>query len=327
MVEVIEEKAITLVRGKEVSYLSKIAQCPNCHNELYVGEINDENLDRIDEAYKKQENIITIDEINDILEMYCIGKRPLSKLLGFGEITVTRFLDGKIPSKKSSDVLKEVLSSTEKMREYVNNNKDESLKSACVKVLESIGEIERIKSASKIEQMAQYLLINLEDTTNMAINKLLHFAQVVNYMVYGNPLFRDESQAWIYGPVYVNIYQKYKRYQKDVILPIVKNDNLLDLNQQEREVLDKIILYFGCYSAITLRNMTHVENIWIDARKGLGKKESSEEPIKLKDVEQYAIKLKRILGIESIEDIGTYSEYLRRCERNGNAVLDKVVGA
>lgn len=319
--DVIEERTEAIVRGKNVSYISKTAKCPICFNELYVSEINDENINRLEAAYRKQEDIISIKEINDILDMYHIGKRPLSRLLGFGEITVTRFLEGKLPSKKSSDILKGVLNSTEKMREYVDNNTDEALENACEKVVASIKEIESVKEASKIVQVTQYFLINLEDSTNMAINKLLHFAQVSHYMVFGTPLFVDESQAWVHGPVYSDIYQKYKKYRKDVILPTVKNDRILNLTSQERDILEEIILYFGCYSATTLRNMSHIENIWLDARDGLNKTESSEEPIKLKDIESYALMLRDVLDIKSVDDIQKYSDYLRNCELNNSIAI------
>lgn len=318
---IIQETVTAMVRGKTVSYISETAVCSNCSSRLYVPQIHDANLDRMDEAYKKQEDIITIEEINNILEMYHIGKRPLSRLLGFGEITVTRFLNGKLPSKKSSDILKSVLNSTSKMRKYVEKTTDDSLKSACEKVLKSIDELEQMKNAPKVEQISQYFLMNLEDTTNMAINKLLHFAQISNYMVYNKPLFDCESEAWIHGPVYPVIYQKYKKYKKDVITPIIKNDNLLNLDKREKELLDKVILNFGCYSSVTLRNMTHFENVWIDARKGLKDNEPSNEVIKLEELEKYAHQLKEILDIKSINDINKYSDYLKDCEYNNKLAV------
>ena len=321
MYNIIEKSVTAVVRGRTVTYMSQAAICPNCGSELYIPQIHDTNLDRLDTAYKKQEDIISIKEINDILEMYHIGKRPLSRLLGFGEITVTRFLDGKLPSKKSSDILKSVLNSTSKMREYVENNTDESLKRACDKVSESIDEIEKIKSADKTEQICQYILINLEDTTNMALNKLLHFAQISNYMIYDKPLFDCESQAWIHGPVYPSIYQKYKKYKKDVILPTIKNDKLLNLDKREKEILDKVITYFGCYSATALRNMSHVENVWLDARVGLNDDEASNQAIKLKDLEKYAQKLKEMLDIKSIDDINKYNTHLRNCELDNKPAI------
>ncbi len=313
---VVEKMTTKIIRGKNVSYMSKSAICPNCSKEIYVPEISDRNLERKIAAYKKNEDIISVSEINTILEMYRIGKRPLSKMLGFGEITITRFLNGKVPSKKSSDILKNVLISTEKMREYAQNNTDETLNSACLKVLEAIDGIEHLKNAPKIERIAQYFLIHLEGTTNMCLNKLLHFSQVFNFMIYGEPLFLCESEAWVHGPVYRTIYQKYKRCNNCAISPIIKDDKILNLTQKETKILDEIIVHFGCYSAITLRNMTHVENIWRDAREGLAENQISNNPIKLSDVGIYAQELKKILEIKLVNDSSIYSSHLRKCDLN-----------
>ena len=52
-----------------------------------------------------RDRIITIEEILEILEKYNIGKKPLSLVLGWGEVTIIRYLDGSIPDKLHSDVL------------------------------------------------------------------------------------------------------------------------------------------------------------------------------------------------------------------------------
>ena len=313
---VLEQMTTAIVRGENISYMEQIAICPVCNKELYVPEVNDGNLKRKIAAYKNNFDIIKINEIDSILEMYRIGKRPLSKLLGFGEITITRFLDGKTPSKKSSDILKGVLNSIEKMREYIEKNTDETLRSACSKSLEAIKEIDELKRASKIEHIAQYFLMKVEDITNMSLNKLLHFSQVFYFMIFGNPLFDDESQAWVHGPVYPEIYQKYKKHKNATISPIVRSDKLLNLSNEEKCVLDKIIINFGCYNAATLRNMTHVENVWKEARVGLKDEQISKEPIKLETLRLYAQKLREILVIQGIDDGEKYSWHLRQCELN-----------
>lgn len=56
----------------------------------------------------EQENI-SIEQIKTILNDYRIGKKPLGKLLGWGEVTIIRYLDGDIPTKEYSDKLKAIL--------------------------------------------------------------------------------------------------------------------------------------------------------------------------------------------------------------------------
>ena len=58
----------------------------------------------IDNAFREKEGLISVSEMELILDKYDIGKRPLSLLLGWGEGTLTRYLDGDIPTKQYSDI-------------------------------------------------------------------------------------------------------------------------------------------------------------------------------------------------------------------------------
>ena len=46
-----------------------------------------------------------------LMKIYKIGRAPLSLALGFGEVTIPRYLEGQMPSKEYSDIIKATLSS------------------------------------------------------------------------------------------------------------------------------------------------------------------------------------------------------------------------
>ena len=94
-----------------MEYEGKVAKCPVCGEELFNEYVNEYNQKKIKEKYKEENEIITVEEIEEILEKYNIGKRPLSLLLGFGEITITRYLEGYLPTPKNSKMLMEILNS------------------------------------------------------------------------------------------------------------------------------------------------------------------------------------------------------------------------
>lgn len=100
------QKMTNTIRGRVYEYNGEIAYCDACGKEIYIPEINDSNLKALYDVYRLQNEIVSTDMISGILEKYNIGKRPLSILLGWGEQTVSRYLDGNIPSKKYSDELK-----------------------------------------------------------------------------------------------------------------------------------------------------------------------------------------------------------------------------
>ena len=75
--EVKENNAKIEIKGKKYNYDRLIGYCKKCGEEISANEITDENLNRIDNVYRKEENIITTEEINKIL----IPLVPLSYIL------------------------------------------------------------------------------------------------------------------------------------------------------------------------------------------------------------------------------------------------------
>ena len=99
------------VREITFSYVEHSTYCTQCGKEVYVPEISDENVQAREDAYRKAAKLITVSEINEILEKYSIGAGPLAKVLGFGDITINRYIAGQLPSKSHYEKLLEVRAS------------------------------------------------------------------------------------------------------------------------------------------------------------------------------------------------------------------------
>ncbi len=121
------------------------------------------------------------------------------------------------------------------------------------------------------------------ETTNMKVQKLLYYAQSLHLALYDEPLFEDEIQAWRYGPVCPPAYRFYSDFEAKQ-LPIPRQESLLQLPSEKKELLEEIWGYFGGYHAYKLSDMTHVEFPWKKARRGLLPEASSTEPILLNDM-------------------------------------------
>ena len=93
------------LRDENYEYEGKKAICEECGNEVYVAEIEDENLKSLYDAYRLKHGIISLEKILEIPQKYNIGKRPLSLLLGWGEMTFSRYCEGDMPTKQYSDIL------------------------------------------------------------------------------------------------------------------------------------------------------------------------------------------------------------------------------
>lgn len=132
------------------------------------------------------------------------------------------------------------------------------------------------------------------DMTNMKVQKLLYYAQSLHLALFDQPLFKEEIQAWRYGPVCPNAYQFYSCFEAQQ-LDIPEPDFLENICQEKKELLEEVWQYFGEYHAYYLSGMTHLEFPWINARKGLPKEARSTEPISQDDM--------KALGQEKLEEI------------------------
>lgn len=137
--------------------------------------------------------------------------------------------------------------------------------------------------------LARYFIIRAyedgieADMTNMKLQKLLYYAQSLHLALYDEPFFKEEIQAWRYGPVCPPAYRFYSEFEASQ-LPIPSKESLLQLPSDKQELLEEIWGYFGGYHAYRLSNMTHGEFPWKKARKGLVPEASSTEPILLEDM-------------------------------------------
>ena len=118
------QRAENEIRGIRFSYIELVAYCADCGEEIYLPEVNDANVEAQEEAYREAAGLISISEINRILGKYNIGAGPLAKIMGYGDITINRYVGGQLPSKKHSDELLEILASHRKMEITLEKNKE-----------------------------------------------------------------------------------------------------------------------------------------------------------------------------------------------------------
>lgn len=264
-----------VIKGREIRFNGKEAYCSVCNNPVHVPEIRDYNLQQLDQKFREVENLITIEQINMVLNRYNIGKRPLSELLGWGEVTITRYLDGAIPTKQYSEKLFELLENPNRMKELLEKNgsliSDVAVKKTRAAVDFYLGNPEEgCKDDCKIDHVVKYCLAKMVDVTPLALQKLLYYAQAFNKVINREFMFNDDCEAWVHGPVYREIYYRYKNFGYNPIEDEMEFDEEeMNLTNNEKEILDSVIANLGCYSGRILEKMTHSEKPWLETRNGI----------------------------------------------------------
>lgn len=289
---ILRRKEITKkIRDKEYRFNITTAICEECGEEINIPGLIDKNIQEIDEQYRQIEGIVSIEDIERLMKIYKIGKTPLSLTLGFGEITITRYIAGQVPSKEYSDIIRKALISPEYMRKALIKNKGKIASTAYNKAMNAAIQLQNLFSVSdKMLSVLAYLFKNLEEVTPLMLQKLLYFIQGTSYALDNEPMFEEDCQAWVHGPVYPEVYDLFKDFKynpiDDARFSII--DGIKDnLKEKEQRDIDLVINTFGLYSGKVLECITHNEEPWRKARKGYSDGIPSRELITKESIAHY----------------------------------------
>ena len=103
--------------------------------------------------------------------------------------------------------------------------------------------------------------------SNMKLQKLLYYVQGFHIAVFNRPLFNEDIEAWMYGPVVPAVYEYYQENGNKGIMP---NEKPITLEAEEESLFNEVLRIYGNYSAIGLMNFTHNEMPWQSTPTGKG---------------------------------------------------------
>lgn len=287
-----EEQVIEQYKGQEVQFKFKVGRCKCCGQEVATDiDYNSRKSEEKVHAYKKSKGIIDLSEISEIMEKYNVGKEALASIAGFGKVTIKRYFDGFIPAQEYSDVLWKLLSDETFFMESVQKNKDKLKEVTLNKIYDRYQRLIQINN-SKVDQVANYIIVQLGEVTPLALEKILSFSNGVNYALNGKQLIHEESQAWQHGPVCPYIYNKYKKYGYRPIDNGIASSHgcmLSLLSEEEVSAIDMVIHTFGLYSPKTLEMISHMQTPWLEKRINYKENEAGREVISEDSVRKYYV--------------------------------------
>lgn len=301
---------VKIIRDKEYTFGITVAICTECGAEMSIPGLIDKNVQEINDQYRAAENLVSIDDIEKLMKIYKIGKAPMSVALGFGEVTIPRYLEGQIPSKEYSDVVRAALASPAYMKRKLLDNHKKLTDAAYKKAMAAADSIETLFSVSeKMLRVIAYVFEKLEEVTPLMLQKLLYFIQGIYSALYGRPIFAEDCRAWAHGPVYPEVYDLFRDFKYNPIddarfaLLEGTEDALTD---DEKKVIDLVVNTFGIYGGKVLEQITHNEEPWKEARKGYGDSVPSNEFLPKESIMNYYVAVDKKYGIDTDNGLRTY---------------------
>lgn len=269
--------------------------CKKCGAFVRDEETENKIEERANKKIRESLGILHSEEIIEIVSQYNASQKFLSRMLGWGEITLTRYINNNFtPNRANSEKLKSIRDPYVLKRildDRVEESEGEILKEiAFIKLRDSVNrQIENIKDREgRIFQIVNWFLAKAtceNRMTHLALQKMLYFSQAWSNVFSDKLLFDEECEAWAHGAVYRKVYNKFKGFKYNP-LPLV--DIEVNLPAEEIEILEFVWkYYFEVYAPKTLEHICHLEMPYKLARENCKDLERCENMIDKSAVREY----------------------------------------
>jgi len=116
--------------------------------------------------------------------------------------------------------------------------------------------------------VAKQILNRLGRISTWKLQKLCYYAQAWSLAWTEKPLFYEPIQAWANGPVCPDLFFVHRG--KFIIGPEdLPGGDPSVLNADQLDTIDRVLSHYGSWEPYALREQTHAEDPWKNARKGI----------------------------------------------------------
>ena len=251
---------------------------------------------------------VTADELEELLKVYNIGKKPLAKLLGWGETALILFSKDGLLSDEYAVRLREIHDDPALYAGILMSDRERISAVAYRKSYEAVC---RIFPLNAIGEAALFVTGHLESNNEpftgdavslLRLETILFWSQAISLSLFARPLFDEECQPGRYGLWYPSIEERISK--SGCIRPkeLYPAENMYTPTSQEKEILVMVADSFSWYGSKGIELLAEAEQFRLCGPKGARRRKSVSADIikkcysevfgqakvkKLKDFENY----------------------------------------
>ena len=93
--------------------------------------------------------------------------------------------------------------------------------------------------------------------TPLQVIKLVYFCHGWMLGLYGRALISQPVEAWLYGPVVVDVYRNLRKYRGNFVTDRIKRGDNAEFDGDETDLINQVHSEYGPLSGIELSKLTH----------------------------------------------------------------------
>jgi len=302
ILEVIKTHEELEVRGEKINVPVEYFKCTTCGEEVDNPNYKQDPLVLAYREYRRLHGMVQPEEIREFRQRYGLTQRELARLLGFGEVTISRYENGALQDishdtllrliKEPSNMLKIIEEQggfliedkRQSLIELLSQSVERTIQLSIHHLLEYLGKykpdiLSGFKTFNESKMFQAILYFCQDGTLKTKLNKLLFYADFLNYFNYSVSITGSKYVHLQYGPVPDN-YQLFLAYlvnegslniietpiydyTAEMIHSNIKPD-LSIFTEYDKITLEYIDNYFKGYTATRISDYAHKEKGYLE---------------------------------------------------------------
>jgi uncharacterized phage-associated protein len=167
-----------------------------------------------------------------------------------------------------------------------------------------------VGTVASSRDIAQYLLDQHGPMETWKLQKLVYYVQAWHLALHDRPAYDDQIEAFVDGPVARDLFCA---HQNQRVVRIIWKADASRVTDTVRAVAGSVWEAYGDESGEALRELSHAEPAWLEAREGLKPNEPSDRPLSTETMKRTTRQyLDALRALPQPHDDESVEDYLRR---------------
>lgn len=165
--------------GKVINYIATYEYCSYAEEYTQTEEMIRKNDVAFKDAYKKQMNLLTSDEIIAIRSIYDVSQKDFAIILGWGQATITRYENYQVQDTAHDDVLRKIKEDPKWFLKLLERSKENLSKKAYEKYSKAANTLIKSKKNEFLKEFIEMQYIDIIGNEQLTGGTLLNLDKVV----------------------------------------------------------------------------------------------------------------------------------------------------
>lgn len=280
------ENLTRIVKDESYTLPAKVARCMTCQEEVFVEEIDVETQQLFFDAYRQKHHLPTVDHIIDIRKRLGLSQRDFSRVLGLGEITISRYELGSLPNPSSAMLIQTILEMPILEKLYALN-KDKMSPSGIAAIEDYLEKNadgaftgHRHYDEEKFHQLSAFFVKLAHEIGEKMyptkLNKLMFYADFNHFNRFKRSITGSKYVKLHYGPVPnyfdfkydLNPYITVNRDEETTLIVPSAHQRDDQLSDQEKTIAKAVYSFFKHHNSKMISHLSHEEEAYMKTRDG-----------------------------------------------------------